>query len=112
MEGDLVPFSFGNAFNRFFSLLGANFVPFALIGLICTVLPAMAMAYGDFTYLGINQGDPMWFQKLPGFAPHIWAFAGIASLLYMLFKLVALSALTEVSILRSVGKPVNYGALI
>ncbi len=107
-----MPFSFGNAFNRFFSLLGTNFVPFAIIGLICTILPAMALAYGEFTYLGINQGDPTWMQKLPGFAPSIWAFAGIGSLLYMLFKLVSLSAVTEVAILRSVGKPVNYGALI
>ncbi len=107
-----MPFSFGNAFNRFFSLLGANFVPFAIIGLICTILPAMAAVYGESTYLGINQGDPTWIQKLQGFAPNIWAFAGIAWIFYMLFNLVSLSAVTEIAILRSVGKSVNYGAAI
>jgi hypothetical protein len=107
-----MPFSFGNAFNRFFSLLGANFVSFATIGLICTILPAMAAAYGEFTYLGINLGDPTWIQKVPGFTPNIWAFTGIAWLVYMLFYLVSRSAVTEIAILRSVGKPVNYGAAI
>ncbi len=107
-----MPFTFGNAFNRFFRLLGGNFGPFALIGLICTILPAMALAYVQFTYMGINQADPTWIQKLAHFTPQLWAYVGVGWLVMMLFNLMSLSAVTEVSILRSVDKPVNYGAVI
>ena len=107
-----MPFTFGNAFNRFFSLLGANFAPFAVIGLICTILPAMAVVYAESTYLGISQTDPTWVQRLSTFPPSVWEFAGVGWLLLMLFNLVSLSAVTEVAILRSVGKSVNYGAVI
>lgn len=107
-----MPFTFGNAFNRFFRLLGANFGPFAIIGLICTILPAMALVYFEVSYMGINQADPTWVQKLSGFTPQLWAFAGVGMLIALLFNLMSLSAITEISILRSVDKPVNYGAVI
>ncbi len=107
-----MPFSFSNAFNRFFRLLGSNFVPFAIIGLICTILPTMATVYGEFTYLGINSSDPTWIQKFATFTPTIWAYLGVGWLVAALFNLVSLSVITEVAILRAVDKPVNYGAII
>jgi hypothetical protein len=107
-----MPFTFGNAFDRFFRLLGSNFGPFALIGLIFTVLPSMALVYVEFTYFGINSTDPMWFQKLSSATPQVWAFSGLGYLLATLFTFVSLSAITETAILRSVGKPVNYGAVV
>jgi len=107
-----MPYSFGNAFNRFFRLLGGNFVPFAIIGLICTILPAMALIYAEFTYLGINQADPTWIQKFTAASPQIWAFTGLGWLVAVLFGLMSLSAVTEVAILRSVDKPIDYGAVI
>lgn len=107
-----MPFTFGNAFNRFFRLLGGNFVPFAIVGLICTIAPSMALVYTQATYMGINQGDPTWLQKLAHFTPQLWAFAGVGWLVMLLFNLMSVSAITEISILRSVDKPVNYAAVI
>ncbi len=107
-----MPFTFGNAFNRFFSVLGRNFAPFALIGLICTVLPAMGLIYVEFTYLGMTSGATAWMQNLPHAGPQTWAYVGLGWLVVTLFSMMALSAITEVVILRSVDKPVNYGALI
>lgn len=107
-----MPFTFGNAFNRFFRLLGGNFGPFAIIGLIFTVLPTMALTYVEFNYLGINQTDPTWIQKLSSFTPLIWSYAGVGWLVMLLLNLISLSAITEVSILRSVNKPVSLGSVI
>lgn len=107
-----MPFTFGNAFDRFFRLLGGNFVPFAIIGLVFTVLPAMALVYIEFTYLGISQGDPTWVQKLSTFTPQLWAIGGVGWLVMILLSLMSLSAITEVAILRSVDKRVDYGAVI
>jgi hypothetical protein len=107
-----MPYSFGNAFNRFFQLLGGNFVPFAIIGLICTILPAMGLVYFEISYLGIASANPTWINTLSTLPPAIWAFVGIGWLVMFLFNLMSLSAITEVAILRSVNKPVNYGAVI
>jgi hypothetical protein len=107
-----MPFTFGNAFDRFFRLLGGNFVPFAIIGLIFTVLPATALVYIEFTYLGISQGDPTWIQKLSTFTPQLWAIAVVGWLAMVLLSLMSVSAITEVAILRSVDKRVDYGAVI
>ena len=107
-----MPFTFSNAFDRFFRLLGGNFIPFAIIGLFFTVLPAMGLVYAGFTYLGISQSDPTWVQKLQTFTPQVWAGTGGVYLLAILLSLMSLSAITEVAILRSVGKAVNYGAVI
>ncbi len=107
-----MPFTFGNAFNRFFRLLGGNFVAFFLTGLVCTILPAMAIVYFEFNYLGVSQTDPTWINKLSTISPTIWEFAGIGWLVIMLLNLMALSMITEVAILRSVDKPLNFGAII
>jgi hypothetical protein len=110
-----MPFTFGNAFNRFFSLLGSNFGPFAIIGLICTILPAMALIYVEFSFLGMTSASHGWIPKLTTYSTthsvQTWAFASIGGLVVALFNLMSLSAITEVAILRSVNKPVNYGAL-
>jgi len=107
-----MPFTFGNAFNRFFQLLGSNFGPFAVIGLICTILPAMAVMYVEFSYMGISQADPTWINKLSTFTPQVWGFVGLGWLALLLFNLMSLSAITEIAILRSVDKTVNYGSVI
>ena len=107
-----MPFTFGNAFNRFFRLLGGNFVPFFIIGLICTILPTMAVMYFEFTYMGVSQTDPTWVNRLSTLPPTIWGYAGVTVLVSMLLNLVTLSVITEVAILRSVDKPLNFGAII
>ena len=107
-----MPFTFGNAFNRFFRLLGANFAPFAVIGLICTILPTMALVYLEFSYLGVTSTDPAWFSRLSTFTPQAWGLVGLGWLVMVLLSMMALSAITEVAILRSVDKPVNYGAVV
>ncbi len=107
-----MPFTFANAFNRYFKLLGSNFVPFALIGLIGTILPTMAMTWGELSYLGMGSGGTFWTEKAATFTPQIWAYAGGIMVLIWIVGLMTTSALSEVAILRSIDKPINYGAVV
>ncbi|MGZ3304486.1 MAG: hypothetical protein ACXU8U_01390, partial [Asticcacaulis sp.] len=103
-------FSFSTAFNRFFKLLGSNFVPFALIGIIGLIAPAVALNYAMFTYLGWTRAELA--QKMWTMSPENWAWVGGGFVILTLFNLMALSAITEASILRSVDKKVNYGSIL
>ncbi len=107
-----MPFTFANAFNRFFKLLGSNFVPFALIGLIGTVLPTMAVTWGELSYLGMGSGGTFWTEKMAAFTPQIWAYGAGIMLLIWIVNLMTTSAIAEVAILRSIDKPINYGTVI
>lgn len=103
-------FNFATPFARFFKLLGENFGLFAMLGLISLVLPSMALTYAMRAYTDIPFGQQMTdFSFLN--AQNIGIF--IAAILAMVaFNLATLSMITEVSILRAVGKPIKVGSII
>lgn len=107
-----MPFTFANAFNRFFTLLGSNFAPFAIIGLFGTILPTMALTWEQLTYLGLTPGQNIWVEKVNTFTPQMWAYYLGAALIVGIIHLMSQSAVVEVSILRSVDKRVNYGSVL
>lgn len=106
----MTTFSFGGVFNRFFKIIGDNFVLFFVLGLVAYVLPAAIINYGLLNYAGVTQIN--WPQKVQGMAPIYWAGIGGAGILLGAFQLFNLAAITEVAILRAVGKPVTAGAVI
>lgn len=106
----MTAFSFGGVFNRFFKIIGENFLLFLGLGLIAYVLPAAIINYGLFNFAGVTQVD--WPQKVQGMAPVYWAWIAGAGILLAAFQLFNLAAITEVAILRAVGKPVTAGTVI
>lgn len=105
-------FDIGTVLNRFFRLLGENFGLFALLGLFGVILPAVLLTFGIFSVLGnvMTATDPMiaYAQMFAGPALGVTVIGGI---LVFVASLVVLSAITEVAILRAVGKPVDLGAV-
>ena len=103
-------FNFGTPFARFFKIFGENFGLFVILGFIGLVLPSMAVTYGMLAFTDIPFGQQMTdFSFLNTQNIGIFAAAIIA---IVAFNLFTLSTITEVSILRAVGKPVKLGAII
>ncbi len=106
----MTTFTFGGVFSRFFKIIGDNVLLLSVLGLVAYILPAAAINYGMFTYAGITQVN--WPQKIQGMPPIYWAWLGAGTVLAIAFQLFNLAAMTEVVILRAVGKPISAGAVI
>jgi hypothetical protein len=110
MQGGVMPrFDIGVVFGRFFKLLGENFGLFAIIGLIGTVLPAVASSLISQSLVGTTQ---VWSEAFQSFGPASIAILCAVVLFAFAINLMTLSAITEVAILRAVDKPVQPGALL
>lgn len=106
----MTAFTFGGVFSRFFKIIGENAVLLLGIGLVVYVLPSALINYGIFSLAGVTQAT--WPQKIMSMTPQYWGWLGGAGILLTAFNLFSLAAVTEVTILRSVGKPVAPGPVI
>src|SRR3569623_702589 len=103
------PFTFGGVFNRFFSILGKNAGLIAVVGLVGYVLPNLlvslaAQHYGIIVAENIPSEGALW--GVPD-----WVFVFGIALLNLAFYMVNLSMITEIAILRAVGKKPELGAI-
>ncbi len=101
-------FDLGTVFARFFKLVAENFALFLVIGLAGSILPAMAVTYVTTSILDVSQ-DLSAYAKLDAGG---WLIFGAAVLVLFVLNLMTVSAITEVAILRAIGKPVSSSALI
>ncbi|ESQ73650.1 hypothetical protein [Asticcacaulis sp. AC402] len=99
---------FSAPFARFFDLLGKNLGLFLGLGLIGVILPALAISYGLFFQTGFGIYD--WTENAASIATADWWWLAGGSILIWFLKLVNLSMVTEVAILRAVGKKADLGA--
>jgi hypothetical protein len=103
-------FSFAAVFNRFFRLIGENAVLFILLGLIGTVLPSVALSYGLFAALHLPVGP--WSERFADLTTQNVGFIAGGSLFVVVLNLINLSMVTEVAIVRAVGKPARIGEIL
>ncbi|ESQ85061.1 hypothetical protein AEAC466_04965 [Asticcacaulis sp. AC466] len=105
-----MPFSFGSAYSRFFRLISDNFALFLILGLILTVLPTLAINYGLYAGLEVQPGS--WWEKWDRVSgsPQIWLVG--SGLVSLLLYMINLSAITEIAILRAVGKSVSLPTVL
>jgi hypothetical protein len=95
-------FTFGGVFSRFFKLIGENFVLFAAIGLALTVAPVIAANYAMQALIGVTQET--WASKAYEFTTESWLIGIGLTLGAGVLSLFSMAAMTEIAILRSVGK--------
>ncbi len=105
-----MPFTFGGVFSRFFKLIGENFGLFISLGLLLTVIPAIATNYAMLTLIGVTQET--WVTKAHEFTTQSWLIGVGLSLGMGMLGLFNLAAVTEIAILRSVGKKVKIGSVL
>lgn len=105
-------FDIGTVFSRFFRLVGENFAVIAALGLIGVVLPSVVVAYGVTSMLGGLIGAPNPTDAYLGLlsGTNLGISFGSGLLLFVL-NLIILSMITEVTILRAIGKPMDIGAI-
>lgn len=102
-------FDLGTVFSRFFKLVGENAGLFFAIGVIGNIVPAVAVTYAMFATLGLSfQGKADFSQ----FTPDNFGYFGGAGLIIFIMSLVTLSMITEVAILRAVGKTPNLATVL
>ncbi len=102
-------FDIGVVFGRFFKLIGENFGLFAVIGLIGTVVPAIA---GSIFQQSIMGAPTVWTESFQHLGSSAIAAIIAVALAAVIVNLMTLSAITEVAILRAVNKKVEVGALL
>ena len=105
-----MPFTFGGVFARFFKLIGENFVPLLIIGLVFTVAPAVAAYFGLFSSIGVDGVN--WPSKFTTMGVNGYVLFGGAALIYSVLYLMSLCAITEIAILGGVGKKANLGSVL
>jgi hypothetical protein len=103
-------FSLAAVFNRFFRLIGENAMLFFMIGLIGTILPSLLLSGALYSALGLSRLP--WSES---FAPSPF-YTGLSvaggGLIVFILSLLNQSMVTEATILRAVGKPVEVPSLI
>lgn len=103
-------FSFAAVFNRFFRLIAENALLFSQIGLVGIILPSVLLSGALFSALGLSRMP--WSES---FAPSP-LYTGISvagsGLIVFVLSLINQSMVTEATILRAVGKPVEVRSLI
>ncbi len=101
-------FTIGAVFSRFFKLLTENAVLFIGLALLCNVLPTLALTYSLMSYLHVTG----WNERFTGMTEdNVWYILG-GSLLVYLINLAVISIVTEIAIVRAVGKKVSFGATL
>lgn len=101
-------FDLGTVFSRFFKLVGENLALFIVVGLIGVVLPSVAVSYVMVSVLNLSGS----FASYSALDANAYLILGVAVLALIVFNLMTLSAITEVAIVRAVGKPVDIGVIL
>jgi hypothetical protein len=100
-------FSFSVAFGRFFKLLSENFPLIFLLGLLSYVLPDLALSFIGKIYAGIDDAYDNVFTSITS------SWVGLSvGLLSVFLYLINISMVTEVAILRAVGKTPRINQII
>ncbi|CAL4869206.1 hypothetical protein MMA231_03497 (plasmid) [Asticcacaulis sp. MM231] len=100
-------FSFSVAINRFFKLLSENFPLIFLLGLLSYVLPDLALSFIGNIYAGIDDAYNNVFTSITS------SWVGlVVGLLSVFLYLINISMVTEVAILRAVGKKPRISQII
>jgi hypothetical protein len=108
--GDHMTFSFSGTINRFFNLLAQNAPLFLVLGLLGSVLPALAINYGLTIFMHVTTDS--WAQNWNNFTPTEYAAIAAGLIGICALSLFNLAMITEVAIVRSVGKPVEISKVI
>lgn len=103
-------FTFGGVFTRFFKLIGENFAPLLIIGLLFTVAPTVAMYYGLFSSIGVSGTN--WPTQIGAMGPTGYGILGGGVLVIAVLNLISLCAITEIAILGAVGKKAVIGRVL
>jgi len=102
-------FDLGTVFSRFFKLVSENIGLFLAIGVIGNIVPAVAITYAMFATLGLSFHGTTDFSQ---FTSANFGYFGGAGLIIFIMSLVTLSMITEVAILRAVGKTPNLATVL
>jgi hypothetical protein len=103
-------FTFGGVFSRFFKLVGENLISLLVVGLLFSMLPAIAIYYGMFASMGMSGAN--WPAELMAMGSGAYAIFGGGILIFVVFNLIGTCAITEIAILGGVGKKVNLGSVL
>jgi len=103
-------FTFESVFGRFFRLIGDNIVLFAVLGLVLNVLPVLASNMAMFSFMGVTQQT--WALKAYQFTVENWATGIGITLVAAAFNIFSMALITEIAIVRAVGKPADIGTAI
>ncbi len=105
-----MPFTFGAVFSRFFRLIGENATLFLGLFVVLNLLPGLAVGYGLFSEGGLSLFN--WPRHAFDFGTLQWTMLGGASVGLWLLGLLNMAMVTEVAILRGVGRPVSIPAVL
>lgn len=100
-------FSFGVVWSRFFKLLGENAVPLALLTLLLVLLPQVIWQFA--VYMGFGLTSFNWALHVGALGAGGWVVVFGGLIIVFVLGLVNMCAITEVAIVRAVGKPVQLG---
>lgn len=103
-------FSFGAVWGRFFKLIAENFVAFLLLTVLLVFLPQLIWQYGMYSVFHITAMNWMRHVGELGAAGMTGGIGGW--LIMLLLSLVYLCSVTEVAIVRAIGKPVKLGEVL
>ncbi|MGN6423607.1 MAG: hypothetical protein ACTHLA_09890 [Asticcacaulis sp.] len=105
-----MPFSFGAVWSRFFKLVAENFVAFLILTALLIALPQIIWQYGMYSAFNITSMN--WTRHVAGMTPMAIG-GGIGGwLIIWLCSMVYVCSVTEVAIVRAVGKPVQMGQIL
>lgn len=99
-------FSFSVAFSRFFKLLSENFPLIFLLGLLSYVLPDLALSFIGNIYSSMDDA----YNNVSTSLTSSWVGI-VVGLLSVFLYLINISMVTEVAILRAVGKTPHIGQI-
>jgi len=103
-------FSFGAVWSRFFKLIGENIGPLLALCVLFMLLPQLAWQLGMYQLYHVTNMD--WTRHI-GTMGAAGIGTGVAGgFVVWIFSLIGLCSVTEVAILRAVGKPVKLGEVI
>ncbi|MFT4076962.1 MAG: hypothetical protein QM647_15655 [Asticcacaulis sp.] len=105
-----MPFTFGGVFGRFFKLIGENFALFVVLGLLLNIAPVIGANYALLHLVGATQET--WTAKAYTFTTQSWAIGIGFTLAVGVLNLFSMAAITEIAILRSVGKKAELGSIL
>ncbi|HVZ29287.1 MAG TPA: hypothetical protein VG839_02765 [Asticcacaulis sp.] len=103
-------FNFGAVLSRFFRLIGENAALFALLGLVGTVLPTVVLSGALYSALGLARLP--WSESFTMSPLYTGLSIAGSGLIVFVLSLLNQSMVTEATILRAVGKPVEVSSLI
>lgn len=103
-------FSFGAVWGRFFKLISENIATFLILVVLLVLVPQLIWQVGMFEAFNITRIN--WVQHIATLGPEGVGGGIGGGVIVWLLNLVSLCAITEVAILRAVGKPVKLGEVL